>query len=355
MKQIILITYINRSGSTFLANLLSSSPDICVCPEGDAVVGLFLEAPGNRLKEDLRDSKALIQVLRRDEKMAAWDLQDDDLIPLDRAVTGFEAFYALLKCYRDRNKPSAGSVVFKAERIGALVPKINSAARDHFPSYVKFISLVRDPRAVYASQKNTLVPGSPFPMSKNPVWTAIRWKVAQKQTLAIASGFKDSSVRTVSSKEPFPQNEIFSFNLTRNGDRIFHKLVKYEDLVSETGEVKRDIGDYLEIDLSRISPETGDLMLQLDEETRSIHPLADKEPRMDRIEAWKMQLKPDEVYLIEKTCRGYMQQLGYMGISGTPKFYLETIRLFQEALFSARKIYRLLRFHLFSRIVNSNA
>ena len=37
------LTYVNRSGSTYLANLLSASDAICVCPEGDKLVSLLLE------------------------------------------------------------------------------------------------------------------------------------------------------------------------------------------------------------------------------------------------------------------------------------------------------------------------
>ena len=49
---IILLTYVNRSGSTYLANLLSASDHICVCPEGDKLVSLFLESPDKTFRLD---------------------------------------------------------------------------------------------------------------------------------------------------------------------------------------------------------------------------------------------------------------------------------------------------------------
>ena len=347
--QIILITYLNRSGSTFLANLLSSSGDICVCPEGDAVVGLFLEAPGRGLKEGSMDSEALARTLKCDGKMAAWDLGDDDLKRLKGNLTGIEAFYTLLKSYRDRNKPAASHIVFKAERIGALMTGIALAARDQLPSPVKFISLLRDPRAVYASQKNTRIPGCPYPMSGNPVWTALKWRTAQRQIRVLRSGTGGLIGRKASPGGPGSNEVPFSTGRMRKPEMVFHMLVKYEDLVSEMSRVQQDLGQFLGLDLRGTSPGRGDLVPKLDAQTRSIHPLADKEPRAERVDAWTTQLTQKEIYLVERSCRKYMQHSGYAAISETRGINLEITRLFQAARFRTRRIYLTLRFHFIGR------
>jgi hypothetical protein len=278
--------------------------------------------------------------------MAAWDLREEDLIRQQKEFTGIEAFHALLRSYRDRNKPAACNIVFKAERIGALMPEINAAAREHLPVPVKFISLVRDPRAVYASQKNTGVPGTPLPMSINPVRTALRWKAAQKQIRAVTAGLKGSGLRKSPAAGLASDEASLSTNPVRGPEPIFHKLVRYEDMVSEPGEAKKALGEFLELDLSVTSPLKGDLMQRLDTESRSIHPLADREPRADRIDAWRTLLKPEEVYLVERTCRGFMYRAGYQEISEWPGLYVEITRFFQVLGLSLRKIYLILKYHL---------
>ena len=66
---IILLTYVNRSGSTYLANLLSASENICVCPEGDRLVSLFLENPGVPFHYNTQWETKLSKILRSDGKL----------------------------------------------------------------------------------------------------------------------------------------------------------------------------------------------------------------------------------------------------------------------------------------------
>jgi hypothetical protein len=313
--QIVLITYINRSGSTFLANLLSSSNDICVCPEGDAVVRLFLEAPGEKFSYSINGLQELNKSLKLDPKWAIWNIQDEVRTCLEKAGTRLEAFFEILKCYRDRNKPDARTVIFKAERISALMKKIVLADKGNSGATVKFLSLVRDPRAVVASQMNTCHPGSTVPMSENPVWTAIRWKIFQEQILESGSG---------------PASQM---------------ILKYEDMISKPEETIRGISGFLQINLTGVSPGKGDLYPRLPVEIRHIHPLADKSALVDRIEGWRSRLTPENIYLVEKTCRKYLTRFGYQRISKRFRPSLELEGFCQTLLFFARRWYLKLLFY----------
>lgn len=317
--QIVLITYMNRSGSTFLANLLSSSKDICVCPEGDAVVELFLEAPGQKLSYNSGNWPDLKKSMDRDGKMAVWDIREDAISYLEKSGTRLEAFRNILKYYRDRNKPDALAVVFKAERIGALMRKIMLADSENPGEAIKFISLVRDPRAVVASQMATCNPGSNVPMGKNPVWTAIRWKISQEQILESGSG------------------------------STLQMILKYEDLISRPEETIGKISGFLNIGLSGISPAKGDLLSRLPGEVRYIHPLTDKAPQTGRIDGWRSQLTAKNLYLVEKTCGIFMKRFGYEKFSRRISPYIALTVFIQALLFYTRRLYLKMRHHFSPR------
>jgi hypothetical protein len=315
MMQIVLITYINRSGSTFLANLLSSSKDVCVCPEGDAVVSLFLEAPGEKFSYSINGLQELNKSLESDPKMAIWNIQDDVKTWLEKAGTRLEAFFEILKYFRDRNKPDARTVIFKAERISALMEKIIHADKGNSDATIKFLSLVRDPRAVVASQMNTCYPGSTVPMSENPVWTAIGWRISQEQILGSGSG---------------PGSQM---------------ILKYEDMISKPEETIWELSGFLKADLTGVSPGKGDLFPRLPGEIRHIHPLADKAALVDRIEGWKSRLTAEKIYLVEMTCRKYFDRFGYQKISKSFRPFLELAGFCQTLLFFTRRWYLAMLFY----------
>ena len=169
--KIVFLTYVNRSGSTYLANLLSASDDICVCPEGDMLVSLFLESPGKAFRLDRHRRAELEKLIHADSKLKYWGIGDDIFNVLEEVNSNIAVFLAFLQYYQLNQKPEASFILFKAERLADLIPVIEDSRISG--NTFKYISMIRDPRGVYESQKRTQVPGTGRSMSSNPVFTAI--------------------------------------------------------------------------------------------------------------------------------------------------------------------------------------
>jgi hypothetical protein len=129
-----------------------------------------------------------------------------------------------------RQKPEASSIIFKAERLVDLFAGIdkNTGSGINF----KYISLIRDPRAIYASQKRTKIPGTDLVMSKNPVFTAIFW------------------------------NHFMHENFINRKKLDMHEI-KYRELIQGMEAVVSGLSVYLQMDLKGISPVKGDLLYRL--------------------------------------------------------------------------------------------
>jgi hypothetical protein len=317
--QIILLTYINRSGSTYLANILSSAENICVCPEVDAPVRLFLEDPGRKFKMNDRSLERIHSVFEDDRKMRTWDFQVTiDTFPSE-VSTHYQAFITLLKAYARMQKPLANMVVFKAERIAALVPKIKEALTLTEKEALKIISLVRDPRAVIASQLRTPDPGSSLPMTRNPVRKAMQW---------------NRYIQTI----------------RENGEGTPPRLVlRFEDIIGNLDRSIDEISGFLGLEPGFIDPHKGELFSKLGEADRSIHSLVGQPPRKERITGWKSELDEDLVYQIERICGPYFTAFGYTRETEGSRPILDLVRYMQLAVALASKAFVKLIYYLGKR------
>ena len=99
--RIIFITYINRSGSTYLSNLFSKSGDILVCPEADILVDLFLVNPEKKFS--LTNNKELLnQIISYDKKLKYWEIHAADIQLPQKPFTNFDLFIAILISYKNK-------------------------------------------------------------------------------------------------------------------------------------------------------------------------------------------------------------------------------------------------------------
>jgi len=265
--KIVLLTYVNRSGSTYLANLLSASDDICVCPEGDMLVSLFLESPGKAFRLDHQWKAILSQIIESDRKLRSWGINTDIFPTLERADKYIDAFMAFLFYYKLKQKPEAISILFKAERLVDLFSNIERNNRNQIK--IKYLHLIRDPRAVYASQKRTLFPGTNRKMSHNPVFTALYWN-------------------------HFIKAKIKNQELVGSHQTIYH------DLVENMEETISGLSEYLDLDLRGISPSKGDLTGRLPDGHNPIHQYISESPDSQKINQWMKELSQEEIQLIER-------------------------------------------------------
>ncbi len=133
----------------------------------------FLEAPEKNFILTDKSGTKLLQNLNLDWKFKHWGMSQEDMVSLSSKSNNFDAFCSILKLYRDKVKPQASKILFKAERIIYLWDRLKKGY--HGDNLLHLIAVVRDPRGTYASQKNTIWPGSDRPFSQNPVHTSILW------------------------------------------------------------------------------------------------------------------------------------------------------------------------------------
>lgn len=312
--KLVLLTYVNRSGSTFLANLFSKSPDILVCPEAEILIDLFLTNPGEKFEFNESFTKKLKRYMSEDHKLRHWSLDEDIISGLKNCRTNIDAFASIITSYKELHKPAAHAVVFKAEKLLDYIDSLDKIENFNYQLY--FISILRDCRAIYASQKNTYFPGTMIKMSNNPVSTSLIWN------------------------HFYRQSEIL--NIKHN----FY-FVQYESLIADTEHIFNDLITWLSLNQFRFISVKGDLFDRLPDDHKDIHVNINEDPIPERLTAWKKQLTNDEVNIIQEVSKNYLSIAGYKleKIDFVKwRVYLKIIYFYISSLI--RKAYRKIFFHL---------
>jgi len=312
--KIVLLTYVNRSGSTYLANLLSASDDICVCPEGDMLVSLFLESPGKVFRLDKYCRAELVKLIQSDSKLKYWGIGDDIFNVLDEVDSNIGAFLAFLHYYQLNQKPEASCILFKAERLADLFIAIerNRVSGITF----KYLSMIRDPRGVYESQKRTQVPGTGRSMSCNPVFTAIFW---------------NHHIRAI----------------LKCRKHIDCCQILYNDLIWKMDEVISALSIYLGLDLKGLTTAEGDLFERLPDNHKLIHQTISDIPLQEKIDKWKIELNQEEISLMERKCKRYFGEFGFSASVADNHIPLITCKMnYYSSLYQAVQLIRKARFYL---------
>ncbi|MCK4343693.1 MAG: sulfotransferase [Bacteroidales bacterium] len=305
---LIFLTYINRSGSTYLANLFSKSKNILVCPEAEVIMNEFLILPEKKFEYNQKISKRLHGFFNYDRKLKYWGLTLSALSELNIAKTNFEAFFYILDAYRKKVKPEAHTIIFKAESLIYLYENIPLRFKEEYN--LKLIAIIRDCRGVYASQKRTYFPGSNFIMSRNPVRTALFWNefVTKAHQLEVRDKFL---------------------------------LIRYEDLIDNLKKTIEVIIKYLKIKPFDYISGEGELWARLPEDQRSIHQNIVKNCIRQKISHWQKELNKYEIFNIEKFAGSGLKRMEYKAISDSDMTNKNLFRItYYLFLYYLRKVYK---------------
>ncbi len=276
---LIFLTYVNRSGSTYLANLFSKSNDILVCPEAEVIMNEFLTEPEKSFKIDYNIKNRLIKYLREDKKLKYWGLTLNILSEINLAKTNFKVFFYILEAYRKKVKPEAHTIIFKAERLIYLYENIPLRFKEEYN--LKLIVLIRDCRGVYASQKNTKMPDRGRFMSRNPVKTALSWKKFVQKSLQLNE-----------------KNDII--------------LLKYEDLLRDIDRSFSNLLEQLALKSFNIHYSDGDLLERIPANQKMIHKNINNKPLKEKDDMWQVELTKQEIFILERFARNELNSLGYV-------------------------------------------
>ncbi len=257
----------NRSGSTFLSNILSSSDEIVSCPEAEVLVQEFLEAPNNTFYFSRVKKEYLEDRMKIDLKLKTWRFSSDLFKYLENARNNFEAFLAFLRSFREVVKPEAKIVIFKAERLIHLF-HLHGFKEIQKTCPINMIALVRDIRGIYYSQLNTIIPESGKLMAKGVIHSALDWN---KFVMAI---------------EKFQGTSDFM-------------LLKYENLIGDYNLSMSRLASFLGLRKTKFSVNKGQLFGILNQGHREIHLNASRKPIMNKIDEWQGSLSHSKICLIE--------------------------------------------------------
>jgi hypothetical protein len=278
--ELIFLTYINRSGSTYLAQILSSSEEILVCPEAEILVERFLEDPGQKFTNDDNYRKKLCNELITDWKFRHWGISHEELLSIFMESNNYSTFCSILNFYRYKIKPGATKIIFKAERIIYLWNRIIRAYNKN--DLLHLVTIVRDPRGVYASQKYTKWPGSDRPFSQNPIHTSILW---------------NSYIKTLN-------------KLTETHPEII--LIRFEDLLKYHEESIRKMSSRFHLKKNYLSAREGDFYARIPDDQEQIHRNIISQPIRGKENEWKQILNRKEIELIQCVTHRLMIKSGYI-------------------------------------------
>ena len=203
----ILISYINRSGSTFLLNELSKFKTMGCLPEADQLVKLTLSNHINPAR-NLEKFITHLSKTRKDPKLAKAKLTTNFAFTTPNVSdTKGDIFLQCLYDLTNQIWPDATITVFKNTFCHYIYNKYYANNPD-----VGLILLTRDPRAIFNSQKNTQGSWNK-PMSSSAIQTALEWNYFMDYKNRM---LKESPARVI---------EVKFENLVLNIDREIRRIL----------------------------------------------------------------------------------------------------------------------------------
>ncbi|HOP47867.1 MAG TPA: sulfotransferase [Desulfobacteraceae bacterium] len=272
MKQIVFLTYLNRSGSTFLSRMLDEYADIGVTLEASFPDGIIFKSFNIKSQNDL---ETYLDRLFKDSKFNGWNLSREDLkaklLELTYPATFPDIFPIILDEYF--KKSNATTYIFKSAYINNI-----DKVKDLFP-HAKIILLLRNPLAVFSSQKATKDTRTRKYMSACPIKFAISCRTAL--ALSLRHGNKD----------------------------WFYKL-KYEDLIANPEKEMNKILAFLNVSDNKTSTNMS-YFDKLPSNQKAIHKNITSDPISEKASTWRMNLYNEEIWIIQTLLSKYIYSLGY--------------------------------------------
>lgn len=258
----VFLSYINRSGSTFLVNQFSKLETFCVCPEADILYNRLLTWPDQKVSF----KKKPINKILKDLKFRRWQLSEKKAKNiLEANYTNAKKFLLLLDLFRKTHFPLSKYNVFKYNYIIRLKPYLDKTkTSDSF----FWISLHRNPLHVFASQRKNISPITNKAMSTNVLHFC-------KQVKGLESSL----------------NKLNDESCLR---------VQFEALISDFSNTMSSIFNFLKIEekLSNYSSVLGKIKLFMSPDYLDLHPAIDLPPDKLKIYTSTNTLSDFEEFLI---------------------------------------------------------
>ncbi len=266
------ILYAARSGSTFLARELSNRYDILFAPESNFITNLFDLLRGREFAE-VQDVE-ILDCVYGEPKFSDWHIPRSDLLGVlrERSTTSLNHFVRrIVEIWGGRHDTARVGI-----KKGSYAHYCDELA-SHFPDN-RYIALVRDPRAVFHSQKNNTVSGTGKPFELDVKRFSAQW-------VAIYSQLE---------------------HMSRTAGGVH--TVRYEDLIEQPEESLAGIAAALQL---RQLDHVTDRYHVPPRYRGKLHANVGRAPLPDRLSAWQQDLSKAEVDTINAACQALMDRYNY--------------------------------------------
>lgn len=273
MARFAFLTHMNRTGSTFLAKLLDEYQEINVSLEASIPDNITIQY-GKVVNDDGLEN--FLDLLYADVRFKDWQLDRDRikslLKELDYPLEYRDILQVILSQSIDEKKKDFQWVIKRGEYINHIHEVL-----DQIPE-AKFLYIVRDPRAVYNSQKFSRSLSNRS-MATSPVSVVLEFKN------------KDKILQEHQEKE------------------YFHVLY-YENLIRNKDNEVNDVLDFLEVK-NRIKVSQEEYASKIPEKQQHLHANITKGPMVQNINKWKKTLTQVEIKFINIKLKKILKKYNY--------------------------------------------
>ncbi|WP_446008842.1 sulfotransferase [Candidatus Electrothrix sp.] len=273
--QVVFLTYISRSGSTFLAQILDSLHEVCVGLETRLDDG-WIRGEHVCLHSE-SEIRAYLNQMEKDAKFRQWGVSSDEIwqrLSMHPPPIYFgDILQAALLEYAGKTSPKV--LVHKCGHYISCVSKI----RQEIPR-AKFIFVDRDPRAIYCSQKRSIDSLTRQPMQSDIVDFALEYKKLQRSLQSV-------------SQDPYVM------------------VVQYEEIIaSDPRAIQQKFAQFLEVD--SFSVNTSNYYSTIPEAQKHLHRRVESGvPDRTRVSAWKNELPVSEILFLGWALRNWLKAKKY--------------------------------------------
>lgn len=273
----IFITGCPRSGTTMLANILGNGNPCVATPESHFFNDFIYKYLPN--KSDEAEKKDLVNFFNNHYRFKQWKIDASKIKSLPNKITNNNYNIVIentVKSFAEYNSKIHEKELIRIDHTPSNIKSFN-IINELFPQS-KFIYIIRDPRAVYASIKG------------------LDW--GPNSSLKLSQLWIEYTATYFAIQKLYPS-------------RIC--LVKYEDILKNAKPQIKKLCDFIEIeyDDNLLENENG---FKIPKYTFSQHALVGKTLDKSRIDNWKRELKKLDVNIIESQCGCILNALGYKAI-----------------------------------------
>ena len=287
-QKIVFLSYLSRSGSTYMSSLLHGHPEILVTIEADFPRSMF-GIGGKKLLENQKELRRYVDYILDDAKFRGWGVTSEEI--LARVLQQHQLPLAascllpvIVGLYAAKSQFAGQVIIFKGCRPAAF----NFDAVHKAFSGCLMLCLVRDPRAVYCSQKRARYVDHGVPLSSSPLATAKEWVLVAQSALQ----WRDEDSFMV------VQYENLLEDLDAELKRVF-KWVQCEPMNSE----------HLMFDKYAHG---------IPKSQQYLHRKIAWEPDPARVDRWRKDLHLAEIQVIEELAGRELEQLSYRLRAASP-------------------------------------